>query len=174
MAPYELIETPAGPVRVVWTKYPKGQRATKAASLAYWRAKADRGEIPTMAKKSDQTTAGGFRKVPNELNIWKPERKGESVTVLVTNVQQEAKFGYQVKGMTADGIIFTLPSQKVLQSMLQDVPGGAVPLKTVLRVTYLGEKKGDKWPTPMKLYDVEYRDREADDLWTLPQAAASF
>lgn len=169
MAPYEEWTTPAGPVRVVWTKRPGGRRPTKADSLAYWQAKADRGEIPTMAKQQTET-AGGFKKVPAELNIWKPDKKGANITLLVTSVEHEAKFGFQVKGMDTGGTIFTLPSQKVLESMLKDVPGGLTPLKTVLRVTYLGEKKGEKWPTPMKLYDVEYRERGADDLWNLPLA----
>lgn len=124
-----------------------------------------------------QSTTGGFKKVSRELNLWKPTKKGESITLLVTAVgehkfQPDKPAVLQVKGMEPDGSIITLPGHAVLCGMLADVPGGCVPYKTVLRVTYQGTEKG-KQPQPMQVYDLEYRDRTSDDLWSVPMPAAT-
>lgn len=149
-----------------WPKYLDGRRPTKAASLAYWRIRA---EESTMAeKKKDVSRERGFKKVPSDLNLWPPGKtappKGTQLTCLVAHVKLDGPFGLQVKVCDPDGEIWTLASHKVLQGRLESVPGGLRPMQTVLRITYTGTTKAKKWPTPMEMYDLEYADRVGDGM----------
>lgn len=120
------------------------------------------------AKNPTPKPAGSWKTVPSDLNLWEPQRKGEQLIGLVTQVTPHGKFGLQVKVMEIDGTIKTLPSHKVLQGRLESVPGGLKPMRTALRITYEGQGKSANYATPMELYTVDYRDREATDLWDVP------
>lgn len=112
------------------------------------------------AKKTE-----GFQKVPNTLNLWKPKKKNDALVGLVNYVNPNGKFGLTVKVMEPDGAILTLPSHKVLQDRLANVPGGLKSGVTILRITYTGDQKGANWPTPMEMYEVEYRDKTENDIF---------
>jgi hypothetical protein len=117
------------------------------------------------SEKTEPAKDSGWKHVPGDLNLWEPKAKGDALVCLVTGVNPNGKFGLQVKAMTPDGVIYTLPSHKVLQGRLEAVPGGLKPMRTALRITYDGKVKGEKYPTPTEMYSVEYRALQADDLW---------
>ena len=158
--PYRLVDGQ----RVWWPKYLDGRRPTKAASLAYWQARAE----DDMARKPKGAPAErGFKKVPGDLNLWPADDnppKGAQITGLVTSKKLDGPYGLQVKIVDPEGTLFTLASHKVLQGRLESVPGGLRPMQTVLRITFTGKERGKKWPTPMLMYDVEYADRVADGM----------
>ena len=112
-----------------------------------------------------------FRPVPSDLNLWPPGEeeppKGTTLVGLVSHVTLAGQYGLQVKVVDPGGVIWTLASHKVLQGRLESVPGGLRPLKTVVKITFVGTEKSKKWPTPMRMYDVEYADRipGESDLW---------
>ena len=113
--------------------------------------------------KSTTTEKKKWKRVPSDLNLWQPKAKNDSIEGLVTQVLPEGKFGLQVKIVDGNGEIFTLPAHKVLQGRLGSVPGLRANA-LILKVTYTGTEKSKNWPTPMEMYDVDYRDPDPGEF----------
>lgn len=158
--PYRLVDGQ----RVWWPKYLDGRRPTKAASLAYWQARA---EDTMAAKKKEPVSIKGWKPVPSDLNLWPPTkdpRKGLELVCLVKSVELGVKIGKggqtstRIKVLEPDGTLWTLKAHKVLIGRVENTPIGLKPFLTALRITYDGREKGDQ-PQPMEMYSVEYDSR---------------
>ena len=159
--------------RVRWTKRINGRRPTKRDSQLYWAAR--QAELAGLALgDADMAKAkSNWNRVPSSLNIWKPKKANETLTILVTDVgthkfAPEKEPMLQVSGIEPDGTQWTLPGHAVLESRLRWImrQNKLTPGKTVLRVEYIGKEKG-KQAQPMEVYEVDFRPLEAEDVFNL-------
>ncbi len=117
-------------------------------------------------KAKDAPSKGGFQYVSETLDIWKPSQEGDTLVGLVVSVRP-GKFGRMVTVQDEQGIKWTLPAHKVLDSRLEAVPDppGLRPGHTVLEITYTESKRTRKGGSETQFYKVGYRELQEEDAF---------
>ena len=154
-----------------WTKYLHGRRnRTKRASLAYWAARTDNGkELLAMATKAaakGTTKKRNWNRIPSDLNLWEPKRVGDAFEGMVISANPKGKYGLQVKMVDEHGVLYTMPSHKVLQNRMEGALAKVKGKRALVRIEYTGEGKSAANPgKSMALYEVDWVLLEEGELF---------